>query len=1018
MTELEMLRAADSLILTVAWQATMFLALGLAASFALRRRPARAHQALMLAMFGAVAAPLLTEAGRRLGLGMWGEKSVTSVIAAATPAPSIPSHPERRPVPSTSPMPVASSPASSPSRPLNVESPPLSLPPRPFPWRSVLLAAWAAASAVMLVRLAASFASGRRLVRRAEVVVDGAVDEGLAAAAKGLGLGLHASPALARSADVRCPVIWCWGSRPLLLLPMVEAAGEGVDRVAVFRHELAHWRRRDHLSTLAAELLVVLLPWHLLAWAVRAQLGRLAELACDDWVLAGGTSASDYAATLLGLIPQPHSPALAAASGRSGLRHRIVRILSDNLPDPAAGPRWTAAACLAMLLAASLAALAQARPAAKPDEPPQAADPPKEEAPMKTVRGKVLDPDGKPVPGATVMWIGSRKPRLPYVAMPRGDRAAHPRVETIARGQTGADGGFTIDARYRDEDYEKFNGIHIQLVVRHPGTGMLSVALKPREETEGVTLNLPREQVVRGRLLTPGGMPAEGVRVMLQGFHNDNNPVDLRGAFVGNVEKDEDLPDYWPRSVHTDADGRFEMQGVPVGMYVNLEFRHPEFAVDEVTVNTIPERTLSPGIKGFEIEPVEPTFEHVLEPARPVEGRVTDHDTGAPLADVYVEVIPMRRHGGQTFSTRSDADGRYRVSGHTTDGTYFITAFPSARSGYLTLSERREGATAQGKSLKVDLALDKGRLVAGRVVDHDDKTPVAGAAVVYQPEPKNPNNKRDYDLRSPVSVDADGRFRITVLPGKGFLAVEAPKDEYIRTSRRSPMRSVDIHPHGLLEVDIPKEGDVPPVEIELRKGKTLEARVLDPDGRPVDVFTAMFKGIDAKLIDVWNQGRRFSDGLFRIPGADPEKTYRVYLISTARRLATVAELKLDPTGKPLEVRLQPTATVKGKVAGGVGNVQVYPMLLFSPVPKEYKRDELFDGSVASHYSNILGQEDFYFHRDQPQPDGTFAFEALIPGAGVEIAGGSGDREVTMLIWDLKPGEVRDIGTLTLKERER
>ena len=280
MDDLQWLRTFDSLIWTVAWQGTTFLALGLAASFALRRRPARAHQALLLAMIGAVAAPALTEGGRRLGLGLWGEDSQSSVVAASVAANSAWSRSEIGLVPS--PTAIPGPPQATPT-PLpysiggDAAFDATNRRPRPVPWRTILLASWGAASAVMLTRLAASFVAGRRLVHRAEVMVNGAVDEGLAAAARGLGLDV--TPGIARSNEVRCPVIWCWGSRPLLLMPC-RTANEAVDQVAVFRHELAHWRRRDHLSTLAAELLAVLLPWHPLAWAARAR--------PDVWLVARG----------------------------------------------------------------------------------------------------------------------------------------------------------------------------------------------------------------------------------------------------------------------------------------------------------------------------------------------------------------------------------------------------------------------------------------------------------------------------------------------------------------------------------------------------------------------------------------------------------------------------------------------------------------------------------------------------------------------------------------------------------
>ncbi|WP_165251751.1 carboxypeptidase regulatory-like domain-containing protein [Paludisphaera soli] len=1022
MVELEAMRSAETLIWTFAWQASAFLALGLAASFALRGRPARGHQALLLAMLAAVAAPTLTQAGRRLGWGLWNATTPTAVRSTAARSPV---EPGPGPMPAASPEPRWVGAPVPPSRTAPTlalasanDAPVARVSAWSFPWRTAFLTAWAVVSGLLGVRLAASFWRGWSLARGATVVEDDSRRAGLEAAARGL--RLHVNPAVGRSPAVRCPAVWCWGRRPLLLLPEGQGSEPvAIDWVAVFRHELAHWRRRDHLSSLASELLVCVLPWNPLAWGARARLAQLAELACDDWVLAAGTPASDYAATLLGLTPQRLSPALAAVSGGNGLRGRIVRILSDRRREPAAGRRWTAAACLAMILAASLAALAQARPNAKSDEPPKAAAAPGPGPDLTHARGQVLDPDGKPVGRAKVFWIGNRKPRLPYVALPRGDRDALPRIETIALAETDGEGGFQLSAPFRAEDFVKYNGVEVQMVVVAPGHGILSEKIAAKDLDRELTFKLARQEVIRGRLLTPGGMPAAGVRVLLNGYHNDETK---QGLFVGREAQGEPTPDFWPRPTETDADGRFTVEGVPVGVYATIAFHHPDYAVDEVTVNTIPERTLSPSIKGFEIVPVEPTFTHALEPARPVEGRVTDKASGAPLAGILVEMIPMRRHGGQVFTTRTDADGRYRVSGHSTDGTYFITAFPPADSGYLSLSDRREGWPAGASTMTVDLPLDAGRLVSGRVVDLEGKRPVAGAAVMYQPEPRNPNNTRDYDLRNSVVADADGRFRITALKGRGFLAVEGNSDVYARRSRKSASRDEAIHPHGLVEIDVPEQGEPAPAEIVLRRGKPLEARLLGPDGLPVDRVTAMYDGIDAALVDVWNQGRPFTGGTFRIAAADPERIYRVLFLNVERRLGAVAELKADPSGKPLEVRLLPTATIKGKVATADGHVMegagASIRLLLRSERKEYTRDELFEPSVAQHYSNFLGQDDFYFHDRQPGPDGSFSFEAMIPGVGYNVSGGLGDREVSELVWDLKPGEVRDLGTLTPKEVAR
>jgi len=53
------------------WQSTLFAILGLAGSFLLRRRPARAHQVLLLAVMAAVLVPVLSGVVRHFNLGIF-----------------------------------------------------------------------------------------------------------------------------------------------------------------------------------------------------------------------------------------------------------------------------------------------------------------------------------------------------------------------------------------------------------------------------------------------------------------------------------------------------------------------------------------------------------------------------------------------------------------------------------------------------------------------------------------------------------------------------------------------------------------------------------------------------------------------------------------------------------------------------------------------------------------------------------------------------------------------------------
>jgi hypothetical protein len=68
-------------------------------------------------------------------------------------------------------------------------------------------------------------------------------------------------------------------------------------------------------------------------------------------------------------------------------------------------------------------------------------------------------------------------------------------------------------------------------------------------------------------------------------------------------------------------------------------------------------------------------------------------------------------------------------------------------------------------------------------------------------------------------------------------------------------------------------------------------------------------------------------------------------------------------------------------------------------------------------ANLPGREGL---RDLPRPDdrGAFAFESPIAGARITVTAEAGGRWVQQPVPPLEPGEVRDLGELTLREVER
>jgi cytohesin len=232
-----------------------------------------------------------------------------------------------------------------------------------FPWRSVVLSVWITASLILAARLLVTFILGVRLLGRATPLGCERIEK--AAHLASVKLGIDKDVNVYSSRDVRSPVIWCWRHRPVLLVP--NAAGrfdDGVDWASVLCHELAHWKRWDHISGLLAELVICILPWNPLLWWAKSLLVRFSEQACDDWVVATGRPGTDYAESLLDLTPGGQMAFVpAVVSSKRGLAGRVRRILQDKCSNPRTGVVWALAIIIVTACMATGIAFAQTRPA-------------------------------------------------------------------------------------------------------------------------------------------------------------------------------------------------------------------------------------------------------------------------------------------------------------------------------------------------------------------------------------------------------------------------------------------------------------------------------------------------------------------------------------------------------------------------------------------------------------------------------------------------------------------------------
>ena len=851
-------------------QSTVIFLIGmLIARFAVRR-PARVHTVLALAFLAAIVAPLASEAVRRGGWGVLPPEPM--IIAKETTAIALPaSKPfhgsmrpdqlramtlpgateasatmvENRPPAGTTHDPASRAPEAQSFSSAIPAEPTTSAPTGVITIGGAVFAtvalAWSIVSALLIGRLLAGVVAGRRILHSAARCDEPAVHAALAAARDRLGMN-PVRVEVFQSSDVRCPMIWCWAARPQLLLP-IDAARDwsAATWTPVLCHELAHWKRRDHWAALIAEVVCSLLPWQVLAWWAKRRLENASEQACDDWTVAVGHSAVDYAETLLGLVAQADPPlALAALRRRSGLAGRIQHILTQGMPHPRLGRLWAVAVLLFAVISIGVAAVCQrgvaradapavaqkksgksdetksddkTRPAAiSPGKPaaamagksaptstatpdgtpilPVAPDDASDEPETFRVVGKVITTDDKPIKDAEVYWDVSERP------LSSGDE--WPAPKSLSQTRTDAGGAFAMEIKYSRKRLA-----NQYLVVRAAGCGLRAYQGKEFMGTpiQAMEIRLEPSVPIEGSIFTPDGVPVAGARVTLAGMYQGSDDKENWNGWhlSSNMAelKSEQLRAYWPAAVVTDAQGKFRMDDVtPRRATADLRIEAADYPATVVAVRH-PESLPY----NLEVAYRETPFMLVLEQPYVVNGRFLDETTGEPIANVRMESQPYSNNGNNAINNNfikavSDADGRYVMRVGSAD-LYFVKVFPPL--GYPSvrnsISARQINQLAGAdRTLDYVLKLRKGIVLKGRVVDSESGEGVAKAQVHYQLEKGRKIGVNNHFF--PVVTEDDGTFEATAVDGKGFLLVDAPEGGFYRLAAQDDVLVELVGPPG------------------------------------------------------------------------------------------------------------------------------------------------------------------------------------------------------------------------------
>ncbi len=283
-----------------------------------------------------------------------------------------------------------------------------------------------------------------------------------------------------------------------------------------------------------------------------------------------------------------------------------------------------------------------------------------------TVVGRVLDPQGMPVPNASVMVYASPKQA--------GGSPSVPALMTLGQAACDASGQYRLDMPRISSSSHYMVGASALA----PGHGVSWVDLDIDADPPRADITLRPEQPIAGRLFDVNGRPAAGVRVAVESMGQaPRGPEAARDGVEGPrfrvASQKEGLP-AWPRPVVTGPDGRFAIPGVGRGLRVLLLADAPRFARQIIPVET-------DGTAGTK------AVTAAMEPAKVITGRITYADTGRPVPHALVDVWAYRGNRAHTLECETDAEGTFRANPLSTDNY----ARPCRSSRRSALSRQRDG---------------------------------------------------------------------------------------------------------------------------------------------------------------------------------------------------------------------------------------------------------------------------------------------------------------------------------------
>jgi beta-lactamase regulating signal transducer with metallopeptidase domain/enterochelin esterase-like enzyme len=920
--------------------------------------------------------------------------------------------------------------------------------------RTIVAAIWLVGVVGCILVTARQWLCVRRLRRTATAGSDEVLTRMLREEA--VRLGIRRVPRLCWSKPVESPLlagIW----RPTIVLPADASHrfDDGELRL-VIAHELAHLKRLDLAWNWLPTVVGWLFYFHPLVWLLKRSWLETQEAACDELLVQRQSALpSEYGRLLLKLSQCGMRPRLGlAAAGVLGayrnLERRVLRMAHAR-----SFSRRQLLLAAGIILSVALAGtvpwklVAQQRPQNPMDANPGSSEKNtttrgEETGKVRsddvlTVRGRVLDPAGKPVAGADVLIVR-------WFFSDDVDRSA------LATAKSDAAGNFTIQFLKSQFDVDivrpqQWNEVTVVALAKDSAFGPAWREYREIKSGERIDLQLVPDEPIEGRIVDLQGRPVADADVRVQEVRASKK--NFLGAWLDEMRSRTGVVDEGDNPsrllqtdakqlswrAKTDSDGRFRLTGMGRERLVQMALSGPGIASfgdlvgdhDRLQVIT---RQMEPitvdANTPFKKVYYGSHFEHSAGPSQPIEGVVRDAKTHEPLAGVK---IMSERFAGQNWvhhnivRTYSDEAGRYRLDGMPKGVGNCIIAVPANDQPYL-MCEFDVPTGPNLEPVKSDLDLHRGVLIRGRVSDKATGAPIVAAQLFYIPWPDNPVIKGmpEFDhgpfiVRTLVGpqdrylTDANGRYCLVGIPGRGLLEVRATGQLYPGGQGRSGISDLpsskefekiagalapqEDFPTAVKEVRIDERDATITADIALDAGKNITLKLVDPEGRPLSGIS-----IDG-LRNRW-QSRHDEDAgpTVEVLALGPDERRLIFFHQKERKLSKVIRISWQDDGPgPLTIELEPFATITGRLLDSSG----------APIRRSFISTSLGRGEFTIKLPTATTDE-----------DGRFSIQSVPPGLQYTVTCGSTPqiRSGATLAEDLlvPSGQTIDLGEIDVTKQ--